>query len=341
MAAYTAKRFALACFILLWSAFISFAFISILPGDYFTRFKIAIAMAGLPVEETHAAMLEEHGLDRPWIAQFSSWIWAIVSKGDFGYALEAGNAVGQNHLTLSFLFRPDGEVMNSLLICGTSMVVAWLAAIPLGVLTATRRGKWAYVGLSVIGMPSLAMPGFVYAALVMWFLDVVVDPMMSRASLWGLYGWRYVGAPMSWAKFGSLLAHLTPIWIIVALPVFTVALRVLRGSMQDVLQEQYVVVARGKGLATGPVYLKHALRNALNPLISTIGITLPGVLVNALLVGFVFGIRTYGDLLRTAVRAQDPALLAFIMVFYSAVLVFGNFVADIGLAAADPRIRYD
>ena len=146
---------------------------------------------------------------------------------------------------------------------------------------------------------------------------------------------------MSWAKFGSLLAHLTPIWIIVALPVFTVALRVLRGSMQDVLQERYVVVARGKGLATGPVYLKHALRNALNPLISTIGITLPGVLVNALLVGFVFGIRTYGDLLRTAVRAQDPALLAFIMVFYSAVLVFGNFVADIGLAAADPRIRYD
>ena len=94
-------------------------------------------------------------------------------------------------------------------------------------------------------------------------------------------------------------------------------------------------------LSSRTVYLKHALRVALNPLISTIGLSLPTVLMNALLVGFMFGIPTYGSLLKAAIERQDPALLASMMVFYSFVLVVGNLLADIGLAAADPRIRYD
>ncbi|MBU1048568.1 ABC transporter permease [Candidatus Bipolaricaulota bacterium] len=220
------------------------------------------------------------------------------------------------------------------------MIIAWFLAIPLGVLASLRRGKWLYYGLSVIGMPSLAVPGFVLAGLVLWLLDRMIDPMMSRASLWGICGWRFEGCPMSWAKLGSCLTHLAPICIIVGLPVFTVALRTLRASMLDTLGESYVTVARSKGLSARHVYLKHALKNALNPLISTIGYTLPGVLVNAWLVGFMFGIATYGSLLHVAVVNQDPALLALILVFYSFVLIVGNLLADIGLAMIDPRIRY-
>lgn len=342
VAKYVIRRTLLAAFILFWAAFATFAFISVLPGDFFTRFKIAIAVAGLPVEETHHALLVEHGLDHPWPVQFAAWIWRIIVKGSFGSMLKLPNIPGERQmLTLAYLFRSGGEIMNSLLICGTSMLVAWLLAIPFGAFSATRRGRWLYVGVSVLGMPSLAIPGYISAGLMLWFLDAVIDPMMSRAPLWGFCGWRFVGCPMTWTKFGSCLAHLLPIWIIIGLPVFTTAVRVLRGSMQDVIGQPYIVVARCKGLSSRAVYLKHALRVALNPLISVIGLSLPTVLVNALLVGFMFGIPTYGSLLKASIERQDPALLAAMMVFYSFVLVAGNLLADIGLAIADPRIRYD
>lgn len=342
MTIYMLKRMLLSVFILIWSAFITFAIISILPGDYFTRFKFAIALAGLPVEETHHQILVEHGLDRPWIVQFASWIWAIVSKGSFGCSLGPTRVPGDSfELTLSYLLRSGGEIANSFLICGTSLVVAWLMAIPLGVVTSLRQGKWLYYGLSLVGMPSLAMPGFVLAGLVLWFLDVFIDPMMSRSALWGICGWRFEGCPMSWAKFGSCIVHIIPIWFIVGLPVFTVGLRVFRSSMMDTILQPYITSAWGKGLNSRQVYHKHAVRNALNPLISTIGVTLPTVLVNALMVGFIFGIPTYGDLLKQAIERQDSALLAAMMLFYSFVLVVGNLLADLGLAAVDPRIRYD
>ena len=342
MTRHLMKRFGLACFILLWSAFITFAFIAILPGDYYTKFKISIAFAGLPVEETHHEILVQEKLDRPWLVQFGSWIWGLLSRGSLGHTLSLPHLTEQRvNLTFSYLLRPNGEIMNSLLICGTSMLVAWLLAIPMGILTSLRRGRWLYLGLSAVGMPSLAMPGYISAGLLLWLLSAKIDPMLSRASLWGICGWRYEGLPMSWAKFGSCLAHLSPIWIIVGLPVLTVATRVFRASIQDVLGQSFITTAHSKGLSWMKVYFKHALRNALNPLISTIGYTLPTVLVNALLVGFVFGIPTYGSLLKASVERQDPALLATMMLFYSAVLVFGNLAADFGLALVDPRIRYD
>jgi peptide/nickel transport system permease protein len=230
--------------------------------------------------------------------------------------------------------------MNSFLICGTSMIAAWMMAIPLAILSMMRRGKWIYHGVILLGMPMLAMPGYYFAGLLLWFLDHFVDPMMSRAQLWGIYGWQYEGLPMSWGKFLSCLAHLAPIWFIVGMPVFVVAFRVLRASLKETLELPFITVARSKGLPLGRVYFKHAVRYSLNPLISTIGVTLPTVLVNALLVGFVFGIPTYGDLLKNAIEYQDAALLAPVMVFYSFVLVVGSLVTDLGLAMADPRIRY-
>ena len=314
-----------------------------MPGEYFTRMKIGIAMSGAPVEETYQQVLESQGLDRSWIAQFFVWVKGVVVDGTFGrsmsgtYRMEAGD----DGLTLKYLLRPGGEIMNSFLICGTSMLVAWTLAIALGAITALPNGKWLYRGLIILTAPTIAVPGFVFAGLVLWFLVVHVDRAFSLSSLWGLCGWQYVGKPMSWGKFVSYVGHIAPLWIIVGMPVFASSLKVFRSSMQDQLGLRYITVAYGKGLPPHRVYFKHAVRNALNPLISTMGYTLPTVLVNAMMVGFMFGIPTYGSLLKTAVEWQDPPLLAAILVFYSFVLVVGNLLADLGLALVDPRIRHD
>lgn len=336
------KRASLAVFILLCSAFLSFALICVLPGEYFTRWKLSIALSGAPVEETYQEILESEGLNKPWIIQFFLWTKGVIVHGTFGQPMSGAirMQVGPDGLTLKYLLRPGGEIMNSFLICGSSMLVAWILAIVLGAITALPSGRWLYRGLITISAPTIAVPGFVFAGLMLWFFVAYVDRAYLLPSMWGLCGWQYAGCPMSWPKFVSCLGHIAPLWIIVGMPVFASSLKVFRASMIDQLGLRYITVAHGKGLPPRRVYLKHATRNALNPLISTMGHALPTVLVNAMMVGFMFDIPTYGSLLKGAVETQDPALLAVILVFYSFVLVVGNFLADVGLALADPRIRY-
>jgi peptide/nickel transport system permease protein len=334
LVAYLIKRVALALFIMTWAALVNFVIIAILPGDHFTPYKIGIALAGLPVEETHETLVAEYGLDKPWIVQFLSWYGRAIFRGDFGYSLYLDKPIQEE------FFRSGGALSNTLIISGFSMLIAWLAAIPVGIVTALRKGRFLYWAVSLVSMPTLAVPGFYLASILLVIVAKLSDPIFARASMWGLCGYEYAGCPMSWGKLMSCILHMLPLWILVGAPVFAVAVKILRSSILDTLDKRYIVTARGKGLHEIRIYFKHVLRNALNPLISTIGTSLPTVLVNAFLVSWMFGIQTYGNLVRRAVEFQDPALLGATMLFYSFVLVLGNLLADIGLAVIDPRIRY-
>jgi len=344
MLKYLAKRTVLAVFIMFCSAFLTFALICIMPGEAYSRMKIAIAAGGRDkLEATYNELLKSAGLDRPWIVQFFAWIKGVIVDGSFGrpvYGAYHRDHGGDDALTLRYLFRAGGELPISLVICVTSVVIGLALAVVFGALTLLPKLRWLYGLLTAISAPTVAIPGFVLAGLLLLFLVHFVDPLHAVPGLWGVCGWQYVGEPMSWAKFLGCLARLTPVWFIVGMPVFATGLRVFRAAMKDQLGMLYVTVARGRGLPMRRVLLKHVSRNALNPLISVAADVLPTVLVNTMLVGFMFGIPTYGDLLRTAVDWQDPAPLATLMVFYSFVLVVGTLIADIGLALADPRIRY-
>ena len=336
MAQYLLKRSLLAFLVLTCAGLIIFAILCVLPGDFFTPAKIGIALAGLPVEETHKALLKEYGLDQPWIIQFFRWYGKALFQGDLGYSLYFKGPLKEH------FFAMGGPITNTLLVSGLSMAMAWLAAIPLGLLTAFRRGRFMHLLIHAVGMPMVAIPGFYFAGLflaVFWWLGG--DPILARPSMWGLCGYMYNGCPMSWAKLFSCVIHMLPVWIIVGIPVFMVALKTFRGSIIDTLGMKYITTARAKGLSEMRVYFGHAVRNGLNPLISTIGLTLPNVLISAYVTGFMFGIPTYGTLVFRALGYQDPALLAATMLFYSVVLVVGNFLADVLLAVVDPRIRYD
>jgi peptide/nickel transport system permease protein len=157
VATYVIKRIALALFIMTWAAFFNFVIIAILPGDHFTPAKIAIALAGMPVEETHEALVQAHGLDRSLIVQFVSWYGRAIFRGDFGYSLYLEKPIREE------FFRSGGAISNTLLISGISVLIAWLAAIPVGIVTALRRGRILYWTISAVGMPMLAIPGFYLA----------------------------------------------------------------------------------------------------------------------------------------------------------------------------------
>ncbi len=334
MLKYLLKRTLLAFLIISWAAFFNFVIMLILPGDFFTPMKIGIALAGLPVDETHEALGEAYGLNKHWTVQFVRWYGRVLFRGDFGYSLYLQAPIRNE------FFRMGGPITNTLLISGVAVLIAWLVAIPVGMVSASRRGAWLYGAVNVIGMPMLAMPGFYMAGAFLAFYGRVGDSLMARSTMWGLCGYAYAGCSMSWGKFVSCVLHMLPLWIMVGIPVFVVAVKVFRSSIRETLGENYIVTARGKGLRGTRIYRKHILRNALNPLISTIGMMLPTVLVNAFLVSSMFGIRTYGNWVYRAVSHQDPALLGATMLFYSVVLVVGNLLADLGLAIADPRIRY-
>ncbi|RIK34794.1 MAG: ABC transporter permease, partial [Chloroflexi bacterium] len=182
----------------------------------------------------------------------------------------------------------------------------------------------------------LSIPDFMLALVLM-----VVAQRFFGFSVGGLFSREYIDAPWSFAKLIDLLKHL---WI----PVFIVGIsgtaglmRIMRGNLLDTLNMQYVQAARARGLRESTVVVKHAVRNAIHPLIMLLGLSLPSIISGSLVVSIVMGLPTVGPLYFNALRQQDMFLAGSVLMFLAGMLVIGNFLADLLLAAVDPRIRYE
>ena len=338
MTSFLLKRILFSAFVFVMVAFISFGLVSLYPGDFYTGTAGFLAMAG--ISRTKALEMEEllrveSGLDKSFIEQFGIWFSGVVTRLDFGISLKTKGPVGD------YIFRRGGELALTLAITGSSLLLAILLGIPAGAISALRRGRFPDLALTVLAYPLATLPGYYVGLLVQWFIYRCVDPLMVGAGLFGLCGWQFIGEPMTWLKFGSCLIHMIPIWFVVGGPAFATVSRIIRMSMLDTLSEHYMVTARGKGLSTFRVIGKHAMRNAINPLISTVGTLLPLLLFNSLLVSKVFGIPAFGRLYVEATRTQDQHVVTAGLLIYATLLIVGNLIADFLLVASDPRIRYD
>ena len=151
----------------------------------------------------------------------------------------------------------------------------------------------------------------------------------------------FVQGGVNWAKFFDYLQHLWPPLIVISTAGAAGQMRFMRGTMLDILNAQYVQTARAKGLSEKKVIYKHALRNAINPLITIFGQSLPGIITAGLITSIIFNLPTVERLFFTALRTLDDYLTMAILMFFAMLLVMGNLVADIALALVDPRIRYD
>ena len=328
MIAYVIRRCLLAIPTLLAITMISFVIIQLPEGDYLDR-KIQ-QLEEQYGDSSSLARVEElrvrYGLDQPMPVRYAKWIWGFV-RGDFGESFEYEREV--NELIWE-------RLAFTVLISVASLLFTYAVAIPLGIYSATHQYKWSDHLLTFLSFVGMSLPAFLVAlALMVFAFEVFGVP------LFGLFSSYYEGAPWTWGKFTDLLKHLWIPVVVVGLNGTAGLMRIMRGNLLDVLGQPFVLTARAKGLAERVVVFKHAVRIAVNPLISILGMSLPTILSGSAIVSIVLGLPTVGPLLLRSLLSEDIYLAGTLITMLSVLLVAGNLLADIALAWVDPRIRYE
>jgi len=276
--------------------------------------------------ETVARLNAQLGLDRSPVEQYLIWMQGILTRLDFGYSF--------------FANRPVSGIIGerlawTVVIAVVTLGFAWLVAVPLGILVALRRNGVTDAIASFIGYLGLALPDFLVALLL-----VALVLAYGGTNVGGLFSASYLGAPWSWGKFVDLLNHL---WIpVLAIGTGGVAqiMRQMRANLLDVLNADYVRTAKAKGLAPRRVVMRHAVRTAINPLVSMAGLQLPELINGTIIASIVLNLPTIGPLLYTSLLNKDQYVAMTLLLFASLLLMIGNLLADLALAWVDPRIRY-
>tara|TARA_Y100000588_G_scaffold277289_1_gene293753 strand:- start:384 stop:1334 length:951 start_codon:yes stop_codon:yes gene_type:complete len=306
---------------------LSFVIIQLPPGDFFDSLQAQLAESDSKADqEAFTALREQYHLDQPLWKQYLYWVGGCI-QGDFGYSFEWRRPVSEliaERLGLTFIMSFG------------SLLFMWFLAIPIGIYSARNRlspGDYLLTFLAFIG---LCVPGFVIALIAMY-----VSVFWFGGSAGGLFSPEYLYAPWSLARIWDLLQHLwVPVLVIGAAGTATM-MRLMRTSMLDVLGEPYITTARAKGLAERWVIYKYAVRVAINPMISILGMQIPQLVSGSIIVAIVLGLPTTGPLFYRALETQDMYLAGTFLMLLAVLLLLGNLLADILLAWADPRIRLD
>ena len=316
------KRFLVAIPTLLLISVLVFAVIQLQPGGFLENMLEDPRVS----RETVERIRQQYLLDQPVWVQYVNWLAGVV-RGDFGYSF-------LNNRPVSELIweRLGWTVFLALL----TIFTTWVIAIPLGIYTALRRHGFGATLANFIGYFGLATPDFLVALLLIF---AVLSA--GGTSVGGLFSPQYIDAPWSWAKFVDMLGHLWIPIIVIGLDGTASIMRQMRANMLDVLSQDYVRTARSKGLAERVVLWKHAVRNAINPLISIAGLSLPNLISSTVIASIVLNLPTIGPFLYDALLNKDQYVVMALLMMSAVLLMIGNLLADLALAWADPRIRYE
>lgn len=313
MARYTLSRLALALPVLLLVTAITFFSIHIIPGD------LAAAKLGDNANpESVAALRQKMGLDAPIVVQYLRWLKGLIS-GNPGISLTSDQPVAEQ------LRR---RLPVTLELAALSACFSLLIGVPLGVLSALRRGKPTDHVVRVVAVLGQAVPSFWLGILALTVLSIYFSwaPPVTYAPIWV-------------NPFANVQQFALPV-LITGYALSAVVMRVTRSAMLDVLSQDYIRVARSKGLAGGVVIYRHAMRNALIPIV-TIAATQIGALVGGtILVETVFSLPGVGRLTLAAINDRDYTQLQFNVVVFGAVVLLVNLAADLTYVFLDPRIRH-
>jgi peptide/nickel transport system permease protein len=308
-----------------WIAFtLGFFIMQLAPGDVLDTLRQNPKIPKQTVDQYQTLL----GLDKPWLEQYFRLLWQIVTKGDFGP---------------SFLFglRPATSVMwerlpATLILAIASLFTTWALAIPLGIIGAVKQNRLTDRVLQVVSYVGQGFPSFI-AALLLLFLAQNVSPLFPVGDMTSIDH-----SDLNW--FGKILDiawHLILPTIALTVTGFAGLQRIMRGQLLDVLRQDYIQTARAKGLPENRVVYVHALRNAINPLITLLGFEFASLLSGAFITEYFFNWPGLGRLILQAVQAQDPYLVSASLVMGAAMLILGNLVADLLLKAVDPRIKLE
>ena len=315
---YITKRILQVIPLLIIVSIISFFIIRLSPVDPLAELRLNPSIS----QETLDKEVKRLNLDKPIYVQYISWAKSFI-KWDLGYT-STGEKVS---------VKLKERIPNTLLLTVVVIFMTWAAGIPLGILAAVKKETAFDRFLTVISSIGMAIPSFFFAILMLIFAVKT--------------GWFPVGGLTSynfnelgfWGKFTDIARHL----ILPSIVLFTISLsglqRQMRANMLEVLDSDYVKFARAKGLSEWRVLFKHALRNAINPMITLLGFEFAGLLSGAALTEYVFQYPGLGRLILEAVMKSDINLVMASLMMGTIMLILGNLIADILLMITDPRLR--
>jgi len=324
---YIIRRFLYMIIVLAVVSVTAFIIIQLPPGDYLTSLIVQLESAGTQVSEEQIASLKrQYDLDLPIYLQYFKWVWKML-HGDMGRSFQWNRPVSE-----LIAERLPLTITISLF----TLIFTYLVAVPIGIYSATHQYSIGDYVFTTIGFAGLATPNFLFALILM-----VLFYKYFGLTVGGLFSPQYIEAAWSIDKFIDMLKHL-PIPIIVIGTAGTAGLiRVMRGCLLDELKKQYVITARAKGVEERTLLFKYPVRVAINPIISTIGWTLPGIVSGETITAIVLNLPTTGPLLFRALMSQDMYLAGSTVMFLTFLIVVGTLISDILLVWIDPRIRYE
>lgn len=290
----------------------TFLIFRVIPGDP------ALIILGTEADEAQlAAMRTRLGLDRPLTEQFLDWVLGVL-RGDLGMSFRFNQPVAQ-------LIRVRLGVTVPLALLALTLVI--VVAIPLGIASALVRGRVAEVVFAYTSQIGMAAPSFWVGLLLM-----VVFGVQLR--------WIPLGGIVAWDKdfWGSLRTLVLPA-IAVALPPIAVVTRYVRAGLIDQLQQPYLRTALSKGLSFRAAIFRHALRNALAPVVTVLGIVFADIVAGTIIVEQVFSLPGVGMLLLSAVGFRELPLLQALTLYIAVVVVLLSFIVDLSYRLVDPRVR--
>lgn len=320
---YLLKRLIMMVPLFLGITLITFVVIHIAPGE---PVEMQIAMNPKVTAEARERLRKHYGLDKPLYVQYAVWVKKLAML-DFGRSFAPGNRPVVDRI------RERIPVTLSLNII--SLIIEFALAVPIGILAAIRRDTLFDKGMTVFVFIGFAVPTFWLALLCMYLFGVRLGwlPISGLHSMgsegfiripWCLDLFKHLILPVSVAAFGSL-AGLS---------------RYMRSTMLDVVRQDYITTARAKGLPERTVIFRHAMRNALLPVITLLGLSVPGLIGGSVIFETIFAIPGMGQLFYGGVMARDYPLVMGILVIGAGLTLIGNLLADVGYALADPRIRH-
>jgi peptide/nickel transport system permease protein len=273
--------------------------------------------------ETKAALREQMGLNDPIMVQYGRWIGNAL-KGDFGESY--------------YYKQPVGTVLNtymwnSFLLAIVSFILSIVISIPIGVLSATKQYSGFDVGFTIFALFGISIPSFFFGMALIKLLSV--DLHLLPVSGMHSAGMNYSGIRM----VGDVVVHMILPTIVLTLASLASLMRYTRSSMLEVIRQDYIRTARSKGLREKVVVYKHALRNALIPVITIFGMSLAGLFAGALITESIFTWPGVGPIDLIGINNRDYNLVMGYNLLMAVLVLIGNLIADISYAIVDPRIR--
>jgi peptide/nickel transport system permease protein len=324
---YIIRRIIIIVPLLLILSIVSFIIIQLPPGSFLDTYVSTLKLSGTEVSDAEIARLVKlYDLDKPLYIQYFTWIKNIVLHGDLGRSFQWNRPVSQL----------IGERIGlTMLISILTVLFTWIIAVPIGIYSALHQYSIFDYLFTFLGFIGLALPSFLVALIVVWGAFSIFG-----ISVTGLFSAKFINAPWSWARVIDMLKHIWVPMIIIGISGTAGLIRTMRANLLDELRKQYVITARAKGLPERRLIFKYPVRIAVNPLISTIGWMLPGVVGGEVIVSIVLNIPTTGPLLYSALQSQDMYLAGSFILILSTLTVIGTLISDILLAWLDPRVRY-